>query len=104
MKLFVLALQTCLFLMLPNQLLAQQEKVVDIPTRPGIVLRMSVITPNKPKAAVVLFAGGNGGLQITPKGEFKWGANNFLVRTRNMFASNGLVSVATASSGLLETL
>jgi hypothetical protein len=104
MKWFMLLVASWLLPVFSTDCLAQQEKVVDIPTRPGIVLRMSVITPNKPKAAVVLFAGGNGGLQITPKGEFKWGANNFLVRTRNLFVSNGLVSVATASSGLLETL
>jgi hypothetical protein len=33
------------------------QKVVYTPTRPGITQRMLVLTPSKPKAAVVLLAG-----------------------------------------------
>jgi dienelactone hydrolase len=40
----------------------------------------------------VLFAGGHGGLQITSTGVFKWGEKNFLVRSRQLFASNGLMA------------
>jgi dienelactone hydrolase len=75
------------------------EKVVDIPTRPGVKERMLVLTPPDPKAAVVLFAGGHGGLQITPTGSFTWGQNNFLVRSRQLFADQGfLVVVVDAPS------
>jgi len=82
-----------------SQVWAQAARVVDIPTRPGVTQRMVVIEPDKPKAAVVLFAGGNGGLQISPAGNFKWGEGNFLVRTRRLFASNGLmVAVVDAPS------
>ena len=59
-----------------------QPTVVDLPTRPGVTQRMLVITPPEPKAAVVLLAGGHGGLQIFPNGSFKWGEGNFLVRSR----------------------
>jgi hypothetical protein len=52
-------------------------KVVDIPTRPGISQRMIVLSPPEPKAAVVLFAGGHGGLQLSPNGSMQWGAGNF---------------------------
>jgi pimeloyl-ACP methyl ester carboxylesterase len=52
---------------------------------------MVVIAPDKPKAAVVLFAGGHGGLRISGPQSFNWGAGNFLVRTRELFASHGLV-------------
>ena len=45
------------------------------------------------KATVILFAGGHGGLQIFPSGSFKWGAGNFLVRTRQVFADQGLMVV-----------
>jgi hypothetical protein len=67
------------------------QKVVDIPTRPGVTQRMIVLTPPAPKAAVVLLAGGHGGLQIYPNGSMGWGGGNFLVRSRQMFADHGLV-------------
>jgi hypothetical protein len=67
-------------------------QVVDIPTRTGVTERVVVITPKDPKAAVILFAGGNGGLQITPTGTFKL-AGNFLLRSRQMFIDQGLLTV-----------
>jgi dienelactone hydrolase len=69
------------------------QKVVDIPTRPGVSQRMVVLSPQDPKAAVILFAGGHGGLQIFPNGSFKWGEGNFVVRTRQLFADQGLFVV-----------
>jgi hypothetical protein len=68
------------------------QTVVDIPTRPGVTQRFLLISPKQPKAAVILFAGGHGGLQIQPDGSFLWGAGNFLVRTRDMFAAQGLLT------------
>lgn len=69
------------------------QTVVDIPTRPGVSQRMVVLSPENPKATVILFAGGHGGLQIFPGGSFKWGEGNFLVRTRQLFADQGLLAV-----------
>lgn len=75
------------------------QTVVDIPTRPGVTQRMLVLSPPAPKAAVILLAGGHGGLQIFPNGSFNWGAGNFLVRTRQLFADQGLmVAVVDAPS------
>jgi dienelactone hydrolase len=75
------------------------QQVVDIPTRPGVTQRILVLSPPAPKAAVVLIAGGHGGLQIFPNGSFRWGAGNFLVRTRQLFADQGLmVAVIDAPS------
>jgi alpha/beta superfamily hydrolase len=75
------------------------QKVVDIPTRPGVSQRMVVLSPQDSKAAIILFAGGHGGLQISPSGSFGWGENNFLVRTRQIFADQGLfVTVVDAPS------
>lgn len=75
------------------------QKVVDIPTRPGITQRMLVLSPPDPKAAVILFAGGHGGLQLFTNGSMKWGDDNFLVRTRQLFAEQGLlVAVVDAPS------
>jgi dienelactone hydrolase len=72
-------------------------KAVDIPTRSGVTERVLVLTPPNPKAAVILFAGGNGGLMITPAGAITSLAGNFLVRSRQMFADQGLMTVVIAA-------
>jgi pimeloyl-ACP methyl ester carboxylesterase len=69
------------------------QKVVDVPTRKGVFQRMIVLSPPHPKAAVILFAGGNGGLQITRDGSIKKEKGNFLVRSRQLFAQSGLFVV-----------
>lgn len=73
---------------------AQTERVVDVPTRPGVTERLLLIETPNAKGTVILFAGGHGGLQIAPSGKIGWGAGNFLVRTRQMLAGHG-VNVAT---------
>lgn len=76
-----------------------ETRVVDIPTRPGVTQRFIYLTPSKPKAAVVLYAGGHGGLKISDSGEFGWGKGNFLVRSRALFAEQGFaVAVVDAPS------
>ncbi|WP_431099165.1 alpha/beta hydrolase [Polaromonas aquatica] len=76
-------------------------RVVDIPTRPGVTQRFVYIAPGAstgPKASLILFAGGHGGLQIKDSGEFGRGGN-FLVRTRQQFADAGFaVAVIDAPS------
>src|SRR5215813_5817400 len=80
------------------------QRVVDIPTRPGVTQRMLVLLPPDPKAAVILFAGGHGGLHIFPNGSFGWGEGNFLVRSRQLFADKGLlVAVVDAPSDRLSS-
>ncbi len=69
-------------------------QVVDLPTRSGVTQRLLVLEPAVPPKAVVLnFAGGHGGLQISPSGAMAWGEGNFVVRTRKLFAEQGLVVV-----------
>lgn len=65
-------------------------QVIDIPTRPHVTQRFIYLAPDKPRAAVILLAGGHGGLQIFPNGSLGWGEGNFLVRTRELFAQQGL--------------
>lgn len=73
-------------------------RVVDIPTRTGVTQRFVYIAPAQPKATVILFAGGHGGLQINESGGFGRGGN-FLVRTRQQFADAGFaVAVIDAPS------
>ncbi len=68
-------------------------KVVDVPTRNGVSQRLLVLSPPAPKAAVILFAGGHGGLQIFPNGSFNWGDGNFLMRSRQLFVDQGLLVI-----------
>ena len=89
-KFLALAWLLCIAVPLQAQI---AQKVVDIPTRPGVTQRMLVLSPAEPKAAVVLFAGGHGGLQLYANGSMKWGDGNFLLRTRDMFANQGLLVV-----------
>lgn len=75
------------------------EKVVDIPTRAGVTQRFLLISPPEAKAAVILFAGGHGGLQMDKTGALQWGKGNFLVRTAPLFASQQLaVAIIDAPS------
>src|SRR4030042_3750633 len=84
----------CCFIVLiglSQSALAQvSQKVIDIPTRPGVTQRFVYLAPESPKAAVILFAGGHGGLQIFPNGSFKWGEGNFVGRTRQVFGEKCL--------------
>ena len=80
------------------------QQVVDIPSRPGVTQRLLVLTPPRPRAAVILLAGGHGGLQLQADGSMNWGKGNFLVRTRNIFARQGLtVAVIDAPSDRQDT-
>lgn len=69
------------------------QEVVDIPTRAGVSQRLVVLRPAAPRATVILFAGGHGGLNIFPNGSFKWGEGNFLVRSRQLFADHGVLTI-----------
>jgi len=74
-------------------------RVVDIPTRTGVMQRLLLIGAHGSRATVVLFAGGHGGLQLASDGTLGWGRGNFLVRSRELFAAHGLlVAVIDAPS------
>ena len=95
-KIWVASFIVCLALQAHGQTV---QKVVDIPTRPGVTQRMLILSPPEPKAIVILIPGGHGGLQIFSNGSFKWGEGNFLVRTRQLFADKGLtVAILDAPS------
>ena len=69
------------------------QSVIDVPTRPGVTQRLLLLEPPAPKAVAVLFAGGHGGLQLSTEGTLQWGKGNFLVRSRQAFAEQGLAVV-----------
>jgi dienelactone hydrolase len=69
-----------------------RQQVVDLPSRPGVTQRMLVLAPaHAPRAAVVLLAGGHGGLGIAADGSLQWGRGNFLMRSRQLFVDQGFV-------------
>ena len=69
---------------------AQTVQVVDVPSRPGVSQRLLLITPEAPKAVVILFSGGVGDVTIADDGEVGH-RENFLVRSRDLFAKHGLI-------------
>ena len=71
---------------------AQITRVVDVPSRPGVTQRLLVITPEQPKAAVILFAGGDGGLTLEADGRIPNLSGNFLVRSRQLFVEQGFTT------------
>jgi len=78
---------------------AQDPRVVDFPTRPGVTQRFLYVPAKAPVAAAILFAGGDGGLEIRPDGKIGRVRGNFLVRTRAQFAERGIaVAVVDAPS------
>lgn len=78
---------------------AHTATLVSIRTPRGAKQAFILIRPEKPVASVILFAGGHGALGLQSASSMKWGAGNFLVRTRNLFADRGLmVAVIDAPS------
>lgn len=77
-------------------------ELVTLETRPGVEQKYILIKPDKPVASVILFAGGKGALNLSSvfgSPAINWGENNFLVRTRELFASQGfMVAVVDAPS------
>jgi pimeloyl-ACP methyl ester carboxylesterase len=77
---------------------ALDASLVRLDTARGVKQAFILVKPDKPPtAAVILFAGGHGALGLKSASTMTWGAGNFLVRTREQFASLGfLVAVVDA--------
>jgi hypothetical protein len=72
---------------------AANERLVTIPTRPGVTLSFDVVTPaSAPSHAVILLAGSNGKLGLTSTGMAPGAAQNFVVRTRQAYAAAGFAA------------
>lgn len=78
---------------------AESARLVSVTTPRGAKQAFILIKPQKPVASVILFAGGHGALGLQSATSMKWGAKNFLVRSRDLFASRDLmVAVIDAPS------
>ena len=71
---------------------AAADPVVEIESR-GQKVRAVLLKPANPKGAVILFAGGDGRLDITPAGDITKLRFNQLVRTRALYASAGYATL-----------
>jgi pimeloyl-ACP methyl ester carboxylesterase len=67
---------------------AQSQEVVDLPTRPGVTERLLVLPNAQPRAVLLLLTGGDGRVGIGNDGAVER-RGNFLVRSRERFASQG---------------
>jgi hypothetical protein len=68
---------------------AAAARLVAIKTPRGVTQSFILIASPRPKAAVILFAGGDGYLGLTGASSMKSKSKNFLVRTRERFAADG---------------
>jgi len=78
-----------------DTLTSWSTEVVTVEVRPQVAMRYLALAPPRPKAAVILFAGGDGILRLGQDGTI--GTNlhlNFLMRSRARFASHGLFVAA----------
>jgi hypothetical protein len=94
----ILALLVVL-LVAPGAAFSADVRLVSIATPRGAKQAFILTKPDKPVASVMLFAGGHGALGLKDKTSMRWGAGNFLVRTRGLFAAHNLmVAVVDAPS------
>jgi pimeloyl-ACP methyl ester carboxylesterase len=78
---------------------AADSTLVPIQTQRGAKQAFILIKPANPVASVILFAGGHGALGLRSASAMRWGDMNFLVRSRDMFATHDLmVAVVDAPS------
>lgn len=76
--------------LLPSQ--AYADPIVEIASR-GQTIRAVLLKPANPKGSVILFAGGNGRLDISAGGDITKLRFNQLVRTRALYAQAGYVTL-----------
>lgn len=75
---------------------AHAQEIVTIPTRAGVTQSFFIASMGayKPEAAALLFIGGGGGIRLRMEdGQPRFGAGNFLPRSRAEFIRNGILPV-----------
>ena len=64
------------------------ESTVTLKTRPLVTQSFSFLEADRPKAALIIFQGGDGNIALGPRGPKK--ARSFFAHTREYFADNGI--------------
>ena len=74
---------------------ASAQEIVTLSTRPGATQSFFIAAlPQNPQAIALLFPGGSGLIRLRlDKDQIKFGANNFLVRSRAEYIKRGVVAV-----------
>ncbi len=86
-------------LLLSFSINTQANELITLKTRPDVEQKFILMTPDKPVASVILFAGGNGVLDISGSNSINKKENNFLVRSRDYFLDNNfIVAIVDAPS------
>jgi pimeloyl-ACP methyl ester carboxylesterase len=100
---FVGALLAALAVLCPGGAPAA-ERVVEIPTRPGVTMKLiEIAAKDRSAPIVILFAGGNGKVRLDDWDGSGTPTRNFLVRSRGLFADQGFhVAVPDAPSDRKE--
>lgn len=71
---------------------ALEASVKTLEPRPGVSVSFFLLQPQGPPvASVILFSGGDGVINVKNSHLRNWGRGNFLVRTRELFAGEGLL-------------
>ncbi len=84
---------------------ASTEKIITVKPEYGGKLKFILLKPDNPKAAVVLFPGGDGNLRLNDYGEIRRHQKGFPVRSREDFVDRGfMVAVFNPPSGLENLL
>ena len=66
-------------------------ELISLDTRQGVQQKFILIKPEKPVASVILFAGGNGILELSGSSSINQKENNFLIRSRDYFVDHGFI-------------
>jgi pimeloyl-ACP methyl ester carboxylesterase len=86
----------CFFALLLAWQAAEAQEIVTLPTRPGVTQSFFVagMGERKPEAVALLLIGGGGNIRLRLEdGQPKFGATNFLPRSRREFIRNGVLPV-----------
>jgi len=71
---------------------ASAQEVLSVPTRPGVTVRVLLVTPaGEPSATLLMFPGGFGNNHFPERGGRIVLSKNFLVRSARLFAARGLL-------------
>ena len=62
-------------------------------TRPDAATRVLVIKPDQATGAVMLLPGGHGNINLDAQDHISWGEDDFLLRTRMLYANGGLITI-----------
>ena len=85
---------------------AHAQEIVKLNTRPGVTQSFFIASMGavKPQAAALLFIGGGGNIRLRmEEGQPKFGALNFLPRSRGEFIRNGILPVIMDNPGDQQT-